>query len=134
MRAVKLIEFLSLPAGTLYEQVSPDRVPEGMVMVKGSTLVNSHDWYEMSVGGETTLLSEDYPNSLDGWCALLENSALILSYQDDFCGRHGLYPTENDDYTFFIYEPADFVTLISLLTSALFQSNYPTTRFLLAYI
>ena len=133
MRAVKLTEFLSLPEGTVYELVSPNHVPEGTILVKGETLGNNHDWYEMSVGGATTLLSEDYPNSLDGWCALLENTDLRVPYQDDVWGRHGLYPTEKDDYTFFIYEPDDVAKMVSLLTAAWFQSKYPNTRFVWGY-
>lgn len=129
MRAVKLTEFLSLPEGTLYEQISPNHVPEGMIMIKGDTLSNNHDWYEMSVGGAATILSEDYPNSLDGWCALLENSDLRVPYQDDVWGRHGTYPTEEDKYTYLIYEHDDVAKMISLLTSAWFMSKYPTTRF-----
>ena len=86
MRIVSLKEFMTLPAGTVYEQIT-DRSSSalssdtGALMIKGSAGSISErkqcDWNECPLAGTHNLLSENLPGGMDGYLYLRDRKSVV---------------------------------------------------------
>ena len=117
MRYVGLKEFLSLPPGTVYEPARKDATGHGQLYVKGD-IVGDNDWYYLPLSGTLALMSDTHSDGMAGAFHLWkspENSAPLYT---DVWGREGTYPEEGEVF-FYIYEVADILKIITMLSGAL---------------
>lgn len=115
MKIMKRIDFLKLPANTLFAPYAPCYF-EGL-MIKGETL-NGNDWCEQEIAGAI-----DAHDSGE-WADMLFRAAETgesLPMDFDCEGRDGSF--EPDDRLFAVYEPKDVEYLINRLKRCLTPSD-----------
>jgi hypothetical protein len=111
VKIVKRIDFLKLPAETLYAPYAPCYF--GELMIKGDTL-NSNDWcYQQILGAIDAEDSGEWADML--FRAAETGESLPMDF--DCEGRDGSF--ESDDRLFAVYEPKDVEYLINRLKRCL---------------
>lgn len=107
MKIVKRIDFVKLPANTLFSEYEPCWF--GPLMIKGDTLSNNNDWCEQNIADAIETNGADFADKLFH----AQETGESIGMDFDCEGRDGTF--DPDDRLYAVWEPQDVQHLINRL-------------------
>lgn len=112
MKIVKRIDFVKLPANTLFSEYTPCYF--GPLLIKGDTLPNGNDWFEQQIAD--AIAAHDSGEWTDKLFRATETGESI-GMDFDCEGRDGSF--DPDDRLYAVWEPQDVQHLVNRLQRCL---------------